>query len=553
MNILTSPNIINDFPPLMTKDDKCALDVELFGLDSRRLHRPAGRFGSLACTMDSKNVYIIYEHEQIKEFLKRCEPSIWIFHNSSFDVSHLRRWAHIEPRKRLWDTLLIEKIMFSGYYNNNEYGLNDLFRRYCDLYLEKSQQKEFNEDAEWTPEKIEYAAKDVVATWMVYQEQKKIIDNESMQVYKQIDLPTMWVTLGFNGVKVDTAKWIELANKNTGLAKEIGDDLDFNPRSPKQVVEALNDEGMNVSSSSKKSLEHTDNETAKNVLEFRKYDKRANTYGEKWVEKFVEADGRVYSSWQISEAISGRMSSRSPNLQNIPVRESPEYRECFIAEDGNVFVIADWSAQEPRIAAYLSGDKKLISIFNSDKDIYIHVAKEMFDETITKEDKRRAEIKEIVIGACNGLTEYGLASKFGITTEEAKEMFDVYFETFPGLYHYRENIKNNKPQFVQTVCGRKTWLNHYAWGWDRTGMDLPIQGSASDAMKLSMIEFTEKWGGNIILLAIHDEIVLEVPESMAKLAKQLLEETMIDVAQRIHPGIQAKVSISIGRAWSDKK
>ena len=553
MNILPTPNIYTHLPPQFTKDDKVAIDVELFGLDPKRLHRPSGRFGSVACTANGKDVYIIFSSTEIKEFLTRCQDAVWIFHNSPFDIAHLRRWTQIEPRKRLWDTLLIEKIMFSGYYNNNEYGLNDLFRRYCSIYLEKSEQKKFEIDAEWTPEKIEYAAKDVVATWMVYHEQKKIIDDECMQVYKQIDLPAMWVTLGFMGVKVDTEKWLELASKNTGLAKEIGDELDFNPRSSKQTVEALNKEGMDVVSSGKRALERSDNETAKNVLEFRKYAKRSSTYGEKWVEQFVEADGRVYASWQVSEAITGRMSCRAPNLQNIPVRETPEYRECFIADKGNVFVIADWSAQEPRIAAYLSGDKKLISIFNSDKDVYIHVAKEMFNETITKEDKRRAEIKEIVIGACNGLTEYGLANKFDITTEEAKELFDMYFETFPGLYNYREKVKNTRPQFIQTICGRKTWLNHYAWGWERLGCDSPIQGSASDAMKLAMIEFTEKWGGNVIVLAIHDEIVLEVPESMAKLAKQMLEETMVDVAQRMHPDIQAKVSISIGKSWSDKK
>lgn len=559
MNILPTPNIFTHLPPQFTKEDRVAMDVELFGLDPKRLHRPAGRFGSLACTANGKDVYLIYASNQIKEFLTRCQDAVWIFHNASFDVAHLRRWTPIEPRKRLWDTMLIEKIMYSGYYNNNEFGLNDLVRRYCDIYLEKTQQKQFTEDTEWTSEKVIYAANDVVATWMVYHAQKKIIDEQSLEVYKQIDLPAMWVTLGFKGVKVDTEKWIELANKNTGLAKEIGDELDFNPRSSKQTVEALNKEGIDVTSSGKRALERSDNETAKNVLEYRKYAKRSSTYGEKWVEQFVEADGRVYSSYQISEAITGRMSSRAPNLQNIPVRETPEYRECFIAgkdenlSEDNVFVIADWSAQEPRIAAYLSGDKKLISIFNSDKDVYIEIAKEMFNETITKSDPRRAEIKEIVIGACNGLTEYGLARKFNIETEEAIELFDRYFETFPELYNYREKVKNTRPPFVESLCGRKTWLNQYAWGWERTGMDAPIQSSAADAMKLAMVEFVEKWGGNPIVLSIHDEIVVEIPESMAKLAKQLLEETMIDVAQRLHPGIQAKVSISIGKNWGCKQ
>ncbi len=559
MNILPVPKIIGGVPPVFSKEHKCALDVELFGLDEKRLHRPKGRFGSLACTVNGETVYITFNPDLITPFLKNCEQALHIYHNASFDLGHLRRWTPIEVHKRLWDTMLIEKIMWSGWYDNNQMGLNDLVRRYCDGYLEKKFQKEFKETDEWTQEKIEYSARDVVATWMVYHEQRKIISDDDLEIYKQIDLPTMWLTLGFKGVMVDTKRWINICNKNADKVKEIKDDLDFNPGSSQQSKQALLNDGIVVESTNAKVLEHLVSKTplAQKIMDARTYTKRVTTYGEKWVEQFVDADGRVYASWQVSEAITGRMSCRSPNLQNIPIRDTPEYRECFIAGEGNSFVIADYSAQEPRFAAELSGDKRLIEIFNSGKEIYIEIAKETFGENITISDPRRNDIKEIVIGSCNGMTEWGLAKKLKKTKDEALELQEKYFSTFPGLWEYRENVKNKRPKYVQTVCGRKTWLNLYVYGWERVGMDAPLQGSASEALKLSMIEFVEKWGcsplDNPIVLPVHDEIVLEIPESMAKLAAQMLEETMLDVAQRLHPSVKPKVEIKIGKRWSDKK
>jgi len=555
MNIIPVPKILNDLPLVASRGDKVAIDMELFGLDQKRMHRPAGRFGSLACTSDGENVYIIFDGREVEPFLKNIEEATWLFHNSPFDLGHLRRWTTIKLRKRLWDTLLIEKIMYSGWYDNDQMGLNDLVRRYCDVYLEKKFQKEFKETDEWTQEKIEYAAKDVIATWRVYHEQRKVVSDEDLEIYKQIDLPTMWLTLGFKGVKVDTKRWIEVCAKSADKAKEIKDELDFNPGSSVQSKEALLKEGFHVSSSNAKVLEHLAKKTllAQQIMDARVYTKRVSTYGEKWVDQFVEADGRVYSSWQVSEAISGRLSSRSPNLNNIPVRDTPEYRECFIAGEGNSFVIADYSAQEPRFAAELSGDKRLLEIFNSGKDIYIEIAREMFGETITKSDPRRADIKEIVIGSCNGLTEYGLAKKTGKTKKEALELLERYFSIFPGLYEYRENVKSRHPKYVKSVCGRKIWMNSYVYGWERVGMDSPLQSSAAEALKLSMIEFVEKWGCNPIILPSHDELMLEVKDEEAEHVRDILKQTMLDVAQRLHPSVRPSVSIVIGKKWSDKK
>src|SRR5271157_2688156 len=159
MKILEKPEIIQGLPPHYDSTSRIAIDTELFGLDPKRLHRPCGTFGSVACTNDGKKVYIVFDSSQVQEFMNRCNDGVQIYHNSAFDLIHLRRWATIEPRKRLWDSFLIERIMFGGYYDR--FALKDLVCRYCDIYLEKESQKAFEKATEMTPELIEYAAKDV--------------------------------------------------------------------------------------------------------------------------------------------------------------------------------------------------------------------------------------------------------------------------------------------------------------------------------------------------------------------------------------------------------
>jgi DNA polymerase-1 len=243
------------------------------------------------------------------------------------------------------------------------------------------------------------------------------------------------------------------------------------------------------------------------------------------------------------------MSCSRPNLQNQP--KEKEYRECYIAGHGNVLVIADYSAQEPRVVTFLAQDERMAEIFRSGEDIYIAVARIAMGETITKDDPRRKDIKAVVLGSMYGITEYGLNRKYGILLEEGRTLLSEFFNTFTGIRTWVDAQARAK-RYVTTISGRKIWLNKYSSQWERNSRNAPVQGSSADMLKMAMARFVKKWKGNPIILPVHDELVLEVSELCADDAKRMLEEAMIEVANEMHPTVPAKVEIVIGKNWGAK-
>lgn len=222
-------------------------------------------------------------------------------------------------------------------------------------------------------------------------------------------------------------------------------------------------------------------------------------------------------------------------------------------------IIADWSAQEPRITAFLSQDEGLIAILNSGKDIYIEIGYKIFNVRFDKKDKRRDTMKALVLGLAYGLTKWGLSERVGCTTDEAQELIDTFFEAFPGIKDYiTEQITiARKRGYVESANGRKIWISPYDSGIERNAPNYPIQSTGADCMKIAANLFRKKWmnlhGVNPLRMFVHDEIVAEVPEELADEAATLLEEIMVNVAETVHSGVKAKADVYVGDAWSDKK
>lgn len=551
--------------PQQTFDfDTVAIDLEMFNQDDNRLHRPHGDFASLACCYNGKDVYIIFDTEMIADFLLTLNDSLWVFHNAQYDIKQLRRFADIPDRKLIYDTMLIEQIRYSGYYDR--FALDDLYRRYCYKYLPKQERKSFSgHTGEMTDEQIFYAACDVVATWEIYQEQSQQLDEDDLYIWENIERPTLWTLLDTGGITVDVEKWLAIAQDKENVATTIYDDLsakyNINVRSPKQLLEFLKAEGLDIDSTNKASLQAHAKEhpIIPFILSYRKPAKGASTYGKKWIDEWIEPDGKVYTAYRQIGTVTGRFSSSNPAMQTIPVRDEPIYRECFIAEKGNKLIIADWSAQEPRITAFLSQDDGLIDIFNSGKDIYIEIGYKVFGERFGKKDKRRDVMKSLVLGLAYGLTKWGLAERTGYSPDEAQELIDKYFEEFPGEQEYiQEQIKIARKQgYVQSANDRKIWISPYDNGMERNAPNYPIQSTGADCMKIAANQFRKKWmslhGVNPLRLFVHDEILCEVPENDADEAAKLLEEVMVNVAETIHTGIVGKADVYIGDTWGAKK
>lgn len=554
----SSFKIVRELPPKATKDDRVAVDMEIFNMQKTKMHRPVGDFASLQCTFDGETAYIITDQKQVPAFLKQIDKATWIFHNAKFDLFHLRRWANVPMRSKLWDTMLIDKIMWSGLYDG--FSLGDLARRYLDIYIEKETREEFeHHTGEMTKEQIQYACVDVIADWRIYKHQRSIISDEDLDIWIDIDLPALWTVLGMSGLKLDVDAWRKLAEKNRTDAEKVANKYPgMNLGSWQQVLRELHRLGLKSITSTKEDYLLPYKEKypfIQDVLEYRGKMKAASTYGVNWIDGIVEEDGRVYSDFIVNGAATGRFSSRNPNVENIPVRETPEFRKCFVAGEDNVLIDADWSAQEPRIAAYLSGDEKLLEIFKAKKDVYIESARLMFGWKLDKKDPRRkTRMKPTVLGASYGLTEYGMELKYQIPRKEGKVLLDKFFDTFPGMRRWKDKQIRIK-DFVTTIHGRKYWLNPYKQGSDNNALNSPVQGSAGDALKIAGYQFMQRWGWtdchSPIVNYVHDELLIEVHESGEEQATRLLKEVMIEVAEEMHPGIPADVEIHSGHTWHD--
>lgn len=592
--------IINGLPPVVDGSCKVSFDTEFFNMEKKRLHRQHGDFAFLGCTFDGVKVYYITDQDEVEEFLRRIDAGVWIGHNLKFDINQLRRYAHIAPRKKIWDTMLIEQIMYSGYYDT--FSLADLARRRLDIYLEKGVRSQFSgggemvqDDLEVAPspsggqtghelemsrEMLEYSCVDVVATWQVYQDQRAEIDDNDLNIWKEIERPFLWTILSMSGVKMDSDKWLTLAQNNADCAKEIQDKyghwetvelkgeptrtkktskdvfVGLNLNSPMQVKAHFATLGYKLKSTDAEALEKLKDECefAQDMLKYRTYAKRASTYGKKFIDDYVEADGRIYGDIFQMGAQTGRCSSRSPNMQNQP--HDKEYRECFVAGEGNVVIVADWGSQEPRVAAYLSQDERLIEILNSDKKLYIEIARDVLGKTITKQSPEYSHIKSTVLGIFYGMSAQGLSKRIGVPEEEAGIMIKNILATYPGIKDYIDRQYQAK-DYVQSIYGRKIWLNKYSNGWERGALNYPIQGSAADAMKIAAYRFVEACDEEIyqhspLRLLVHDECVIECKEKDAEWMIQTLEKIMLEVAEEMHDGIKGAIEISKGSSWACK-
>jgi DNA polymerase-1 len=599
MNIANPKDIkiIHGLPPVAKKGDKISIDTEYFGMEKRRLHRPHGTLAYVGCSYDGVTVYYTEDETQVAEFLQRLKAGVWIFANAKFDIRQLRRYANIPDRKNLWDVILIEQIQYSGYYN--EFALNDLVRRYLDTYLPKDVREEFSDtvspDSMTSPEEyleyqrsryisqkqVEYASLDVTYTWKVFLEQRKNISDDDLRIWREIELPFMWTILSMSGIRLDTEKWSALAIENGRIAQEIQDKYGHwitipaegrkkekqvfdgvNLNSPAQVKEHFASGGVKLKSTDAEALEKIiadgDDDSfefrfASDLLTYRTYAKRASTYGLKFIEDHVEDDGKIYADIYQIGAETGRTSCRAPNLQNQPHETS--YRECFICDEDEVVIVADWSAQEPKFAAFLSGDEGLMDALNSDEKLYVRVARDILNISITKSDPEYKHMKSTVLGIFYGMSAVGLAATIGVTEEVAQEYINAFLETYPGVKEYMRKQKRAK-DYVTSVSGRKIWLNKYSFQWERNALNAPIQGSAADAMKIAASKFSKfvydsDCGWKLALL-VHDEIVIIVPKSDKDAAMKVLEDCMVSTANELHPGIRGSVEIFSGQSWACK-
>ncbi len=295
------------------------------------------------------------------------------------------------------------------------------------------------------------------------------------------------------------------------------------------------------------------------VLEYRQLSKLNSTYADGLLHAIAK-DGRIHTVFQQAVTATGRISSTEPNLQNIPVRTQlgREIRRAFVAKEGFVLVSADYSQIELRVLAHMSGDAEMRRAFFEDGDFHTHTAAEVFDvpeEMVTNE--QRSAAKAVNFGIVYGISDFGLSRNLGISRKQAAGYIERYFDTFPDVKRYMTDAVASAKEkgYAETMFGRRRAMpelnssNYNVRGFgERVAMNMPIQGSAADIIKIAMIRVFEKLQGSDtkLILQVHDELVLEAPEKDAEQAARLLKETMEGVAELSVP---LKVSCETGRDW----
>jgi DNA polymerase-1 len=332
----------------------------------------------------------------------------------------------------------------------------------------------------------------------------------------------------------------------------------FNLGSPKQLGEILFDkQGIKPIKKTPGGAPSTDEETLeklaldyplpKAVLEYRSLSKLKSTYTDKLPRMVNPKTGRVHTNYAQAVAVTGRLSSTDPNLQNIPVRtaEGRRIREAFIAPPGSVIVSADYSQIELRIMAHLSGDKGLLDAFAKGEDVHRATAGEVFGvprEEVSGEQRRYAKV--INFGLIYGMSAFGLAANLGIERAAAASYIERYFARYPGVKAYMDRTRNEAQErgYVETVFGRRLWLPDIRsgnqgrrQGAERAAINAPMQGTAADLIKLAMISvqdwLTQERLQTKLVMQVHDELVLEVPDAELVQVKANVPSLMTNIAK----------------------
>ncbi|HEY0562252.1 MAG TPA: DNA polymerase I [Methylophilus sp.] len=483
------------------------------------------------------------------------------------------------------DTLLQSYVLES----HKTHGMDDLAMRHLGLETisfeqvagKGAKQVSFNQVTVETA--AEYAAEDADITLQLHQTLQPhiAVDAKLDFIYSQIEMPSMEVlyTIERNGVLIDRdmlniqsneigSKLVALENQAYELAGQP-----FNLGSPKQLQEILFGKlGIKPTKKTPSGAPSTDEDVLqelaldyplpKVLLEYRGLAKLKSTYTDKLPKMINPHTGRVHTSYNQAVAITGRLASSDPNLQNIPVRtaEGRRIREAFIAPAGSHIVSADYSQIELRIMAHLSQDAGMLAAFANNEDIHRATAAEVFGvDKAAVDNEQRRYAKVINFGLIYGMSAFGLAQNLNIERSAAQSYIERYFARYPGVRQYMQDTREvaKAKGYVETYFGRRLWVPEINSpnvqrrnGAERAAINAPMQGTAADLIKLAMIAvqnwlLSERLHTKLIM-QVHDELVLEVPDNELELVKNTLPQLMQNVAKLDVPLL---AEVGVGNNW----
>ena len=588
---LASTEIINKYK-------YAGLDIETNGLD---VFESTILLVQITVPDDDLTTYI-YDARvlNMKEILNNLSNEvIYILHNGKFDLKFLRHNYGFLP-SHLFDTMLAETLLTCGI-GKLYSSLNDLTNKYLGYGLVKEIRNSFAEQIVFfSDEQLNYAADDAIAEVRLYPIlAQKLVDLGLERVSSiEFRLTRVLVDMELVGVKFDEGIWksnidktlvhkkaseetlrnlyskvgnIEVKRKQKGV--EVIDTLDagkINLNSYQQVLPVLAAFGINVSSTSFETLSNIDHPAAKALLEYRKYAKRLNAFGQSYIDDYVRG-GRVHAGVGQIGTYTGRFAYESPNLQQVinPKKDKDKdvnYRTAFIADDGYLMLKCDYSQIELRLATEISQESEFIKAYENGLDLHTLTASKVFHipyDEVDHEGKDRTIAKNINFASLYGSGPSNLVAKFQISMKEAVRILDEFHHAYPQLSRTLQSLGDNTVinGYAKTIFGRRRNFQIPSFSSSdffgdlasikREGTNHAIQGSSADMTKLAMVNLYDNlipYGGQL-LITVHDEIVSQVPEEFGDIGAEAVIETMLDAGRQMIHVIPVEVDLLKGHSW----
>ncbi|MDA8988401.1 DNA polymerase I [Candidatus Pelagibacter ubique] len=596
-HLITNEKEIDEWINEAEEAGELAIDTETSSLDAHQ----TDLVGISLSTKIGKACYIPIGHKfkgclKKETVIKKLKPLLEdksvkkIGQNIKFDFIVL--YKHGINMNSMEDTMLMSYVLDAGKNRHNMDTLSEIHLQHKTISFKEivgTGKKEINFSDVELDKAMEYAAEDADITYRLYKIFSKNLKLEKLtNIYEIFEKPLIKILafMEIEGIKIDN-KFLKVLSekfekKINKLEKEVFkiSKKEFNIASPKQLGEIIyNDLKIAVLKKTRKGsfatnasvledLAFKGHEFPKLILDWRQVSKLKNTYSDALPEHINPNTKRVHTSFLLAATTTGRLASSDPNLQNIPIKseDGKDIRKAFIAEKGFTLISADYNQIEMRILADLAEVKELKKAFSNNEDIHSLTASQVFNVDIKKVDQdMRRKAKAINFGIIYGISQYGLAKQINVSNHEADEFLNAYFLKFPEIKIYMDNTIKfcRKSGYVNNIFGRRSHFNgindknfNVRNFQERAAINAPIQGSASEIMRLAMIRLNKKFESiknnkSKILLQIHDELIFEVPVKEVKNITEIIKDEMTSVTESdLHTfSTPLTVDVNTGDNW----
>ena len=549
------------------------VDVETTGLNPRE-----GRMRLLQLATGAETFVVdafeVEDLSPLKEILE--DGPVKILQNAKFDYAFLYA-EHGISLSPIFDTMLAAQLLAGGD-QSPSFSLEAIAERYVGVELDKDARRQ-DWSGRLSAEQLEYAARDAAVLLPLREKLAGELEEDGLGYVSGIEFGAVATIseMELAGVKLDITRWKELERvvrqRRDAKALELeaqfpqpegvlpleglGPSLNLN--SPKQITDAFRSLDIELPDTKVWTLLKIDHPAAGLLLEYRELQKKLGTYLETYPGFVNEKTGRIHANFLQCRVPTGRLACTSPNIQQIPHED--EFRRCFVAEKGNVLVIADYSQVELRILAEVSGDPAFVEAFRRGDDLHRVTAATMYGvamEEVTKD--QRSDAKRINFGLMYGRGARSLSAQLGTDEDRGRELIDEYFSNYPKVQRFLQSTANRaaRDRTLRTLAGRLRKFGPASTALDdrgamrREAMNYPIQGASADIAKLALVYIREELRGLDARLVncIHDEFVVECAESLAPEVEEKTGAAMVRAGEEILSEVPVEVEVTTSPEWS---